>query len=831
MRMCIKAVVLPTFKKYPEMKCSNVIFALVCLTLISSSALAQVLSGNVKDASGDPIDYVIIDLIQDSTSVQKVFTDEEGEYIMPDVKPGRYLIKASSPGIKTVYSPPFSMTSSGLRVPTIVILDVIKLDEAVVSGERQVIELKADKKVFNVDKSLMSAAGTAEDILKQVPSVNVSNDGEVSLRGKTNVLILIDGKQSSMFGTTNADIVQQLPAGSIERVEVMTNPSSKYDAQGMGGIINIILKRADNQSKQGSLTLGAGTGDRYNGSLLYNVSKGRTKIGFNLNSRNSNKDDYFFSVRTIDDPYINLNTTGDHEKRRTRSFANMSLEQRVRESDVFSISVQGSYNDIRNDEINNAYYLNTDLGQDSSLYRRMPFHVNPHGIGTNIAYKWTIDDRQKIAFSNDFNHYWAERSQSFLTQKFNGENEQIGVDTTQEVMGSGRYINDVAQMDYDYQVSEPFSLEAGLKYQFSRFRSQSLATKVYTQYEEVDSILTNSFDYDRNFFAAYTNLKYKFDEKWSGQIGLRYENFSYNGTSISVENPIKISYQNLFPSVFLSYLPNEENAFQLNYSRRVNRPNFFQLFPYVNLSDPLNIRVGNPALEPEFIHIAEFSYGWKKPGHQLISTLYTQYTTGLIQRIYTYNADGSSVLMPFNLNSSLTYGLDLTHVWTWEKIGDWTFNFNAFNTQINGDNIGTDVGNSGASWFMKSFANFSVIKNLKLQWTINYLAEAAISQGVREPQFWTDLGAKYSMLDGKLDFTLNANDIFNTYRTVTEIDTEGLYQRIDRKPNSRYLQLSVTWNFIRLGESGNSRRGRGSSGGLKDRNGNFNPGGGSDNDG
>ncbi len=804
-------------------KKTKAILAILLLAPIMS--WSQGISGKVENEKGEAVDFASVLLLADSsTVVAKTFTDERGGFVLDSVAAGSYMLRVSPLSGNSVYVPSFSYTGGALKLPAILVSQVTMLEDVTVSADRQTIELQADKKVFNVSQSLMQEAGTAEDMLRQVPTVQVDNDGGVSLRGNSNVLILIDGKQSAMFGSENADIIQQLPAGSIEKIEVMTNPSSKYDAQGMGGVINFVLKKTNSNTKQGSLTLGAGTGDRYNASLNYNVSKGNTKLGFNLNARNMNRDDFFKTTRTIPQPYTSIYTEGDHQKRRSRSFANVTMEQTLKNKDILTVGLQGSYNYIANLEKNTADYLSSDGSVDSSIYREMPFDVNPHGIGVELGYTHHFTENQKLQFSNSFNRYRADRHQDFETRKTDAQGNIIGVDTLQTLSGDGGRLNNVAQLDYSNDINDKYTLEAGAKYQYNTFSSSNAATKKFADDEVYDSLLTNSFSYHENFYAAYASMRMSLSDKWEAQAGLRYEDFAYLGEAASVEDEIEVTYRNLFPTVYLSYRASDKSSWQWNYSRRVNRPRFWHLFPYVNVSDPLNTRIGNPALQPEFINISELSYEYKIPNHQLISTAYVQYTTDLIQRIYTFNTDGSSVLVPYNLNSSITYGIELTHVWTWNKLGDWTLNFNGFNTQIDGDNLGGDIGNSGASWFLKSLANFNLYKNLKLQWTANYLASAAISQGKREPQWYTDLGFRYSILSNKFVFTLNANDIFNSYRTVTVLDTEELYQRIDRKPNSQFVQLSVTWNFINTakGSGGQRKKGRG---GIQDRNSNFDPGG------
>ncbi len=765
------------------------------LLLLSVSASAQKISGLLRSGI-KPLDAVEV-LLLDTTldKVQSVYTNADGVFEM-QVDPGVYILAFKKAGYDTrqlkiqlnsedIYR---EIDMSGEQM----------LEAATVTAEKKTMQLMADKKVFQVDKSLMADIGTAQDVLSQIPTVNVSSDGEVSIRGKSNVTILIDGVQTTMFGNSNEEIIQQLPASSIENIEVMTNPSAKYDAQGMSGIINIRLKKTSNRSRQYSASLGLGTAGRYSGKLQYNTQKGNNKWAFNLSGLGNNADDVKTTDRLLENPHVHTISHADHEKRRARFFLNATYRHTWASQDYLELSTNGGIRKIKNRENNVAQYLNTASTVDSSINRFMPLDLSPWSLGGSLNYKKFLGSQKKQNLNTklDFNNFRARVAQDFYTQKNAADGSLLGTDTAQIVRRQGHFINGIAQMDYSNTQKQNWSWEAGAKYQFTRFVSTSDAHKYFLQETVRDSVLENSYDYTQNLKAVYVNLQYAIAD-WSLQAGLRYEDFAYLGTMLSYDDEIQVNYRNLFPSVFLNYRINEENSSSLSYSKRVNRPSFFQLFPYLNISDPLNARVGNPELKPEYIHNMEWAYMLKKKKIQLISTLYTQYTQDIIQRLLTFRPDGSSLLKPYNLLSSWTYGLELAQVWNFHQKGDWTLSANGFNTRIDGSNFANSVGNQGMSWFLKSLLNYQLPHHFKLQWTTNYLAKTYISQGVRSPYWWTDLALRKSFGGDRFSVTVNANDIFNTYRIETKYEQaeDGLYQYFTEKPRSQYVMLSLSWNF------------------------------------
>ncbi len=783
----------------------------------SAQKISGVLSSGVKKL--DAAEVLLLD-----TSLNKVastYTDPDGTFVL-ESDSGIYILAFKKSGYDTKQVK-INLKENIYR--EVNMTAVQELEGATVTAERKTMQLMADKKVFQVDKSLMADVGTAQDVLSQVPTVNVSSDGDVSIRGKSNVTILIDGVQTTMFGNTNAEIIEQLPASSIENIEVMTNPSAKYDAQGMSGIININLKKTSSRNKQASASIGLGTAGRYSGKLQYSTQKNGNRWAFNLSGLGNNRDDIKTTDRLLEDPFVHTISYADHEKRRARFFLNNTYRKTWKSNDYLELSISAAIRRIRNKEDNNADYLNSLGTIDSSIHRYMPLQLSPWSLGGSVNYKKFLgsNKKQDINTKVDFNNFKAEVSQDFFTTKVDADGNQLGVDTSQIVRRRGQFRNGVAQIDYANNEKENWNWDAGAKYQFTSFVSTSDAKKYFLDEVYEDSLLANNYDYTQKLRAIYTNLRYKWDD-WSLQAGLRYEDFSYNGKLLTYDDVLEVSYRNFFPSAFLNYIINDKNSMQLSYSKRVNRPSFFQLFPYLNISDPLNARVGNPELKPEYIHNTELSYMYKSDKQQLISTLYAQYTQDIIQRLLTFTPDGGSLLKPYNLLASWTYGLELAHVWNFTKNGDWTLSVNAFNTEIDGSNFSSTVGNQGASWFLKSLLNYRLPKNFKLQWTANYLAKAYISQGLRSPYWWTDLALRKDFMDNKFSVTLNANDIFNTYRIQTqyELPEDGLYQYYDEKPNSQYVQISFSWNF-RQGAAKNGTKDQKDSKSteLKNRNSNF----------
>lgn len=775
------------------------------------------LTGTLVDAQNKPVSYATVTLLRaDSSVVNGGLTGDDGSFTIEPTGTGSFMIRISGIGIQTRTIGGISITADAPdknlgRVKASVTAQA--LQEVEITGEKAMMEMSVDKKVFNVDKNITATGGSATDVLQNVPSVSVDADGGVSLRGKDNVTILIDGKPATLLGGDAASALQSLPAASIQSVEVITNPSAKYDAQGMTGILNIITKRDKKVGLNGSVSLGAGTRDKYNGSLNLNMKNNKWNVFLNSSFRLNRRYNRTTNER------VNEGTYGYFK----------SEEESIREFNGFfnSIGAEYTFNDRNtlmltqninkmewggNGFSNYNVYVSPEI--IDSTQRRSSYNVGgPISTSTALNYKHKFaKPKQELTADATFAKTWVDRTQEYETYILNGDGSQRRSTIYQKAPGSGTNSSLNLQADF----TTPFltkngKLDAGYKSQLLWFESTNNATIDSGNGAQVDYTLLNNYNYTQQTHAGYLNYSDQVG-KWSYQGGLRLEYSYYEGTALNLMGKTYTNeFLNLFPSAFLSYKIAESQSVFLSYTRRINRPHFMQLMPYVDLSNPQDTSMGNPDLEPEFINNVELNYSKNfKGGHNFIASAYYQYTENMIERYRRFYSDGTTFTQPQNLNKGITYGLELIGKTQILPIWDATLSFNFFQNEVRGANIDPVLNNSGFSWFSKLTTNLKLPAGFSLQVNGNYEAPKVAAQGTLEEVYWLDVALRKNLLNNKATLVLNVSDIFNTRKYTTVYDYPGYTQTTYRDRETRIGNISFTYRFgkseVKGKNSGNGRR-------------------------
>ena len=705
--------------------------------------------------------------------------------------------------------------------------DAKQLENVTVSASKATLEMKIDRKVFNVEKNLNSVGGTAVDVMKNVPSVNVDIDGNVSLRNAS-PQIFVDGRPTTMT-------LDQIPADAIASVEIITNPSAKYDASGGGaGILNIILKK---NRKAG-----------YNGNLRAGIDmRGRPNLGGDVNMKQGK---------------VNFFAAGQFGMR--KSISNVKTDRVDYNADTTS------YLEQRNKPINSGFFAFGRAGMDYFIDNR-----NTLSIGGNLVrgqfkttdlintYRdtvrpsGTISDRGERGskstgnFRNygatlSFKHNFAKANKE-LTADFNynySKNDNVGDYTTQYFFsnnspktpqfieqskggGTNRFIT--IQTDYADPITSSMKIEAGLRAAFRNFTSfnNNFVQTTPGQYLLIPG-LSNDYKFNDELYAGYLTFSHQ-RKKLSYQLGLRAESSSYTGNLVSKNQKFKTEYPlSLFPSAFATYKLNDKEDMQLNYSRKINRPNFFQLIPFIDYSDSLNLSVGNPGLIPEFTNLLELSYSNQyKAGNSLLATVYFRNTNDLITR-YQYKdanpnparADSVIITTYANANRSYTFGLELTGKNKPAKWWDLTTNLNLFNSTIKAGNIPGTVSSSLFSWFAKINNNFKLPKNFSIQLSADYTAKTLVApggggnrgmgmmfgggsqpsaQGYIKPIFGADFSIRKEFLkNNAASITLQFSDIFRTRLYATHNESAFFVQDNERRRDPQFVRLNFNWRFGKI---------------------------------
>lgn len=738
---------------------------LILLAVFTTSIYAQmpksslpkpgVITGKVVDqATKQPLPYVNI-IIKDAAKkiITGGITDDNGLFSIKNIPEGNSIVEVQFIGYKT-FSKPVSVSrkSSKVNLGTIPLEeDSTTLDEVEIRAETSSVTQKVDRKVINVGKDLTSAGATASELLNNVQSVSVdSQSGNISLRGNENVRVLVDGKPTNIPAS---ELLKQIPSTSIKSVELITNPSAKYNPEGMSGIINIILNKNANMGFNGSINTGVEAGHyvRYNASTNMNYKTG--KVNFFGNYGFNGGDRYNFGyvnrpgVNNQDFVFIN-----DNESHLFKIGADIYLD------DKNTLSLYTTQNWFDSNASGRA--IITDNNGDLIEHSPNTQTNESHNQAYNVNFKHDFEkEGHNIEFEANFS---KNDTPSFLENRFL-ENSQPD------------YFNDInnkrkstlLNLDYTNPISKNGKLELGLEYRVNNTDNTNLTTQA--------NFNNSSFSYDRDIYSAYANYGHKFG-KLTMQLGARLEQYKIKGVFNQEGEPTETVTDDIFsvyPSAFLTYNPSEKNQFQLSYSKRVDRPGIQQVNPIREWSTPLITSVGNPDLVPQFTNSVEFNYTRKiKGGSITLGSFYRNINDVINRATYKDPSDANDVrqILTFaNFDDTDAYGLEFSANY---KIAKW-WRANASMDYYSQKQFGTtDLSDPNAPTtevktdiFNARISNsFTVSKKLRLQLFAMYRGPREDIQWNVEPMKMVNLGANYSILKGKGNINFRVNDIFNTMR-------------------------------------------------------------------
>lgn len=672
------------------------------------------------------------------------------------------------------------------------------LQEVVVQAERSSMVLSLDKKIFNVGKDLANAGGSASDILTNIPSVSVDPEGNVKLRGSDNVRILIDGKPSGLVSFKGGSGLQQLQASMIDRVEIITNPSARYEAEGMAGIINIVLKKDKRQGFNGSFELSAGDPTNLGGAA--NLNYRHKKINFFINygiayRRQPNQGSLYQEVYGKDTTFIlkqtnhgmltgfNNNIRGgiDYYFNENSILTGSYLFRRSDANRKTNITYQDYLNDVSKlTGISNRTQNEDEVEPNSeySLIYKRSFEQKGHELVAEVKYLDNWESSRQVFTQNFFLPDGTEDvSKAILQKSPNDEFEKQWL----------------FQVDYTKPISKEGKFEMGLRSNFRNMENDYLVTGKNAAGDFVPLPgLDNDFFYHENINAAYGILGNK-SKKISYQAGLRAEWTDVKTTLAETHQVNPRKYMNLFPSAHFTVDVAKQNAIQLSYSRRVRRPVYDDLSPYMTFSDSRNFFSGNPDLNPEFSNVFEIGHIKYFDKGSFSSSVYYRDTKGKIDRIRRVNDEGNSTTRPENLLSERAFGTEFTSGYSPYKWWKLDFNFNFFHADIDGSNIINSYKATTYSWFARQTSRFMFAKNFDIQLRGNYEAPQKTAQGTRKALYYIDLSMSKDVFKGNGTLTFNVLDVFNSRRnryitTGPNFYTEG---------NSQYRrrQINLTLNY------------------------------------
>ena len=793
-----------------------IIFFLLCLCAYTGWAQG-IVKGKILDRQkSEPLGFVNIKVTEQGSDkfVGGGITDAGGNFNVSGLKDGKYTLSLTFMGYKDV-TRQFEITPAKREVQFKLLYmaeDAKHLKEVTVTGQRATMKLEVDRKSFDVGQLISNAGQSASDVLDNVPSIEVDNDGNVSLRGNSSVEVWINGKASGLTSDNRAQILQQLPAESIERIEVIDNPSAKFSAEGSAGIINIVLKKDRRAGYYGSVQAGGDTRGGANTSFNVNYNSRLIDSYINLGYRHRANTGHMESQQTSDT--YNQTYDSDSKQRGNNFFTRAGVTLHATTKDDFSLSgmlMHGGGN-------SHSYtpYIYTAVANGLNNYQLDRINRSRTGMDMRYGefnYRHSFNDKHFIDFTADLSSW-----------KMNGDNWYqdstvvVGIDdVTYSYQYRPQYINNhrkELKLEYENQVTKNFKIEAGYNGNFSRENTPQESYMDNTSFDGTnaseDKLFFNRFIYKQDLHAFYTTLSYKFGAL-SLMGGLRGEYWRVNTESYTWEQehdaslreqPFKKDYFQLFPSVFMSWQMTETQQLQLNYTRRLRRPWGGQLNSFRDTRDATTVSFGNPYLTPEFSNSFSLNYLKQWNDHSLLVSAYYRPTTDVIQRIsYKNQEDGLFYQTSMNVAKSVSTGLEMTVKNKLWRILDLTTSANAYYYRLNGFSYDIDgqtvTGNSdhNFTWNARMTASLMLPYDISIQSTGRYTARQVITQGYRKANYSIDFGARKNFFNKLFTLSVNCRDLLDSRRFETFTSGPNFTRHQINRRGGRRINMTLTWNF------------------------------------
>lgn len=810
-------------------------------------AMAQgTVKGKVLDKqSNEALQFVNVTVTNATTGklVKGGITDVKGSFNMTGLPYGGYTLNVTYVGYKPV-TRKFTLTAQDPHAsfPVVYIAeDQRVLKEVQVTGQRSQMKLEVDRKTFTVDQVLAAAGGTASDLLENIPSVEVTTDGEVSLRGNSSVEVWINGKASGLTSDNRGEILQQIPAESIEKVEVIDNPSAKFSAEGSAGIINIILKRDRKAGYYGSLNAGVQNHGGWNTGGNINYSSGLLDAYANIGWRERRGTGGSSSEQTFLKTQQYQNYESESNDKGHNLFTRAGLTWHMTKKDDLSLSgmmMRGR----RNDYSLTPYHYGT-VGAAQDTYQM--FRDNQSGGDMNMyhgemGYTHNFSDKHKLDFTVSFDRWKSDEDRYYRDSTAWMDGSRA---TTRTCQYRPMFINNRSwevKLDYENQITKDLKLEAGYNGDFSHENTPQESwvdndSWAGTNMVE-DKTYFNRFIYDNDIHALYATLTTNVG-KLGIMAGLRGEYWRVNTESFDWDqehdaslrdDPFKKDYFQLFPSLFLNYHFTESAQLQLNYTRRLRRPWGGELNNFKDTRDASMISFGNPELTPEFTNSFSLNFLKTWTDHTLSIGAYYRPTTDVIQRV-VYNVGDINYSTSENVAKSQSTGMELIMKDKFFRMLDLTTTVNAYYYKLDGfeyvinDQKVTGASDENFSWDARILASLILPYDISFQATGNYNSRRVITQGYRKPNASLDLGLRKSFFNKAIALSLNWRDVFNTRKwdTYTSSDTFERHSKHWRDPR---FNVTLTWNFGNMTAKKKNRQDD-MNGGGDDMNGGYGNGG------
>jgi hypothetical protein len=789
----------------------------ICLQAQNGKVSGTIKSGTEKVLAGATISLL---KAKDSGIVKVNVAGKDGRYEFDNLANGKYLVSATATEHGNGFSPVVEITETNPIVILKVIelaLQVKSLNAVTVTAKRPLIEQKIDRTVVNVEASITNTGSNALEVLEKSPGISVDKDGNISLKGKEGVIVLVDGRQTYLSGQDLANYLRNMNASTMDQIEIMTNPPAKYDAAGNSGIINIKTKKNRQMGYNGSISAGYSQGryPKFNEGLNFNYRKNKVNLFTNL-SHNYGEN---FNNLTIQRNFRDKGTKAllshfNQDARNEGVFrgynAKLGMDYFPSKKTTLGVVFTGFLNDRSSNNTNLTYISDQNAEPESQSRARLTNEQQWKNFSTNINFRQALDTiGSELTADLDYSQYSSRNNPVMINSYFDAlGNPTFAADTLlgglpQDIkIYSGR-------IDYLKTLKKGARFEAGVKSSYVKTDNNAVYDSVINGQLVHDFNRSNYFIYEENINAAYANLNHPINKKWGAQLGLRLENTNAKGYQVTTGEEFNRNYTQLFPTAYLQYQHNKKNTYVLNYGRRIRRPDYQSLNPFINFIDRYTYSKGNPNLKPQFSHNIELSHSYQS---FITTTLNYSRTTDIIQNVLEQDEiKNETFIRKANIAKQRQYGISFNTnipITKW-----WRSNIyvNGFNNKFDGIVNDTFVSISATTLNLNGSQQFNFAKT----WTAEisgFFRTGALEGVIRTKPFGAvSLGIGKQIMKNKGTIRLNVRDVFYTQKFRGVSKYSNVDAAFQERGDSRVVGINFSYRFTKGKINGQPKRRAGSA--------------------
>jgi len=762
------------------------------------------ISGNVLDEKGGAMPFATVGLLKakDSSLVKGAITNENGKYIFERVNQGTYIIRVNVMGYNKANSKPVIVgaDATDITIPTIKLVSSSKaLKEVNITAAKPLIERKLDRTIMNVENSVLAAGNSAMEILERAPGVTIDKDDNISLKGKQGVTVMLDGKLTYLSSAQLATLLRSTDGNSIQSIEIITNPSAKYDASGNSGIINIKLKKNKSAGTNGSVSLSGGLGTylKNSESLSLNHKDGNVNIFGSYSHGNRDRANDFHLDRRVDSASKTTYFT-QHAFMGQKPYSNnyrFGIDYDMSKKNTIGFLVNGYFNGENNYNDNNTLIGTQPNVYQSHQYTYSQMDQTYSNFALNLNDKYQIDTAgQELAVDIDYSKFNSTNNAHYDTYFYTPTGAQQFPPSFIRNQSPSVITINTEKLDYTYPLSKTLKLEAGFKASNVKTDNDLQAQLLQGSNWVNDTTRTNRFVYNEQIVAGYFNLGKEY-KNTSVQVGLRAEHTTSNGDLVSRNAPPVIrKYLDFFPSLFVNQTFSPKHEVSFSYSRRIDRPGYDDLNPFIFYLDQYTYNQGNPFLNPQYTHSLEFTYTYNKSINFTLS--YSHTSDAITEIILTDTIAKSTHQTNINLQSQNAYGFNIYAPYTVTKWWNGTASLISYYINFKSNGLaGGNLDDGKAAFQFKTTQTFTLSKTFKAEVATNYQSPQTYGIYQLKQRYNVDAGLSKSFMEKKLNLKFSVSDVFNTNRNRISTRYQSVNFDLDQKNETRVARLTLTYNF------------------------------------